>query len=153
MTHSTPQSSALKVCTKCGQSKPLTEYRTTKYGKPNSWCNDCHRAANRASYLKHRAQRLQAAHEYRESNVDAVREKWRESGRRKNYTSPESRARNAVNDAIRQGKLPPAWSMVCDQCDEAQAAHWHHHNGYERAHWLDIVPLCLDCHGKEHRSD
>ena len=28
----------------------------------------------------------------------------------------------------------------------------HHHNGYEREHWLDVVWLCRACHNDTHRS-
>lgn len=49
------------------------------------------------------------------------------------------------------GNFPPAWTMVCEHCREAQAAHWHHHNGYADEYKLDVIALCFDCHGKEHR--
>lgn len=57
-------------------------------------------------------------------------------------------AHQAVKRAIETGKLPPIDSVICADCGEAQAEEYHHTNGYEKEHWLDVTPLCLACHGK-----
>lgn len=147
MPHSIANQSALKVCRKCEKSKPLSDFPAN-----NPRCKECVNAANRASYRRHRDSRLEATRDYRRENLESVRAMWRESAKSKSNTSNEARARGTVSDAVRNGKLPPAWSMVCDGCQEAQAAEWHHHNGYEREHWLDVVARCLDCHGLEHSN-
>jgi hypothetical protein len=33
----------------------------------------------------------------------------------------------------------------CVHCGETAAA-YHHHRGYKREHFLDVVPVCRECH-------
>lgn len=168
MPHSTPQPSALKVCSKCGESKPLTEFYTHKSGreagKPTAYCKACYRARSRTYYDANREARIS----YQAAHRDANREKhalysaaWYAANSEKHAATvaayqaanPDKRAsHHAVNNAVQSGNLPPAWSMVCSVCDEAQAAHWHHHKGYEKQHWLDVVPVCRLCHEQEHHQ-
>jgi hypothetical protein len=62
------------------------------------------------------------------------------------------KARYLVASAVQSNRFPPVWTMVCEYCQEAQAAEWHHHKGYSGAFALDVVALCMECHGKEHRK-
>jgi hypothetical protein len=101
---------------------------------------------------EHRRQVREWDKAYRERNAVEVRRRHWERKKAKGFRNDQTRAHTAVNRAVRRGILPPAWSVVCDACQEAQAQHWHHHNGYEREHWLDVVARCLDCHGLEHRG-
>lgn len=54
-------------------------------------------------------------------------------------------AGRAVNHAVEAGRIPCIKTMTCCRCGAA-ADHYHHHLGYNRAHWLDVVPLCHNCH-------
>lgn len=183
--HSIPQPSALKVCTKCGESKPLSEYYIHKTGrlsgKPFSRCAECLRTIRREGRDKHAEnasyrQKIASDPEYRKKRNDKSRA-WREENRvhiaeydrriraemegratfynrqwRERY--PERvRAHYAVAHAVRVGEIPPASTLICEHCQEAQAANYHHHNGYEPEFWLDVVALCTECHGREHRRD
>lgn len=64
----------------------------------------------------------------------------------------KQKAHEAVKYAIESGKLPRANSLQCHyylqnpDC-EKQAQHYHHWHGYEKEHWLDVVPVCTKCHG------
>jgi hypothetical protein len=58
------------------------------------------------------------------------------------------KARWAVNNAVRDGKLPSVKTLFCG-CG-CRAAHYHHHLGYEIEHWLDVIPLCRSCHNAAH---
>lgn len=100
----------------------------------------------------HRRRVLGWQQQWRANNLELARVHDRTRGQATDWTTAQVRARTTVNRAVSRGLLPPAWSMVCDCCQEAQAAHWHHHKGYEREHWLDVVAACLDCHGLEHSS-
>lgn len=53
----------------------------------------------------------------------------------------------AVNNAITSGKLPRPDTLQCHYCP-AQAKQYHHHKGYAKEHWLDVVPACIPCHKK-----
>lgn len=65
--------------------------------------------------------------------------------RRHNAAYPEQhRAQNAVNKAVRFGKL--IRPNVCSRCGSVSSIHAHHHLGYAREHYLDVVWLCTKCH-------
>lgn len=55
-------------------------------------------------------------------------------------------ASRAVSEALASGKLiRPSVCAACGEVDEVEA---HHHHGYAKEHWLDIVWLCVFCHRK-----
>lgn len=61
-------------------------------------------------------------------------------------------AHEAVRRAIKRGVLLKANTLKCSSCPN-QAQEYHHHNGYDKAHWLDVVPICKKCHGLTRRID
>ena len=58
------------------------------------------------------------------------------------------KAARRVNNAVTSGKLPNIRTQKCNRCD-AGASNYHHWS-YKEEHWLDVEPLCLPCHRKEH---
>lgn len=54
-------------------------------------------------------------------------------------------ARDALNNAIKAGKIPPPTSQKCAYCD-SKASQYHHYLGYEEKHWLHVKPVCRKCH-------
>ena len=48
----------------------------------------------------------------------------------------------------RCGRCPRHCLCAGDVFDPAK--HYHHYKGYDPEHWLDVEPLCLSCHQKEH---
>lgn len=61
----------------------------------------------------------------------------------------QQQAGSALNYAIRRGKLPKVSTLICTDCG-SPACHYHHHLGYEKEHWLDVIPLCRGCHRRRH---
>lgn len=60
--------------------------------------------------------------------------------------SQRIQARNAVNNALRDGRLQrPA---CCPQCCRPVKVQAHHHKGYSREHRLDVVWACSKCHAR-----
>lgn len=55
------------------------------------------------------------------------------------------KARNKVNNSVAKGIMPRAKTLPCSRCG-APATEYHHHNGYDYDHWLDVVPVCRPCH-------
>jgi hypothetical protein len=185
MPHSTPQPSALKVCSKCGESKPLSEFYFHKTGRlkgrPYAHCCQC---AKRAA-ADDRAQKKDAInaayrekwasdHEFRKRKQEQTRnwhknnpERSTEIARRFREERPgihtfytrqyramfpeRASAHAAVFQEVSSGRFPPAWTQVCERCQEAQARAYHHYRGYEPEFRLDVIALCHECHGKEHR--
>lgn len=168
MTHSTPHSSALKTCTKCGETKPLTEFymihsgiRAGRYHARCRKCQSVHEARYRAKNKERIREKDRRYHQGNRQRAAERTRKWRDQNREKRreissrYAAKHGDRRlahGAVNDAVRRGNFPPAWTMVCEYCQEAQAAHWHHHKGYDREVALDVVAVCKDCHTEAHRS-
>ena len=54
-------------------------------------------------------------------------------------------ARDAVSNAIKRGALPKAQDCPCGYCGHSTTA-YHHHKGYRKEHFLDVVPVCDACH-------
>lgn len=61
----------------------------------------------------------------------------------------QSQASSAVSYEIKKGNMVKANTLQCKDCGK-NATHYHHHNGYEKPHWLDVIPLCRSCHIKRH---
>ena len=58
-------------------------------------------------------------------------------------------ARRAVWRAKRDGLL---FLPECHQCICGKAADgYHHHKGYAFENWLDVMPMCRECHEREER--
>ena len=66
-------------------------------------------------------------------------------------TRERNRVYSAVRRAVISGKLPPIKTCACKSCGKP-ATNYHHHNGYEKENWLDVVPLCGKCHSEEHKK-
>lgn len=58
-------------------------------------------------------------------------------------------AQCAVYNAVKRGQMPSAKTLNCCHCGQ-QARHYHHHQGYDSDHRLDVVPVCAQCHGRIH---
>lgn len=58
------------------------------------------------------------------------------------------KARNAVSNAIRDGKLLRMPCMICGD----ERSEGHHHNGYSKDHMLDVIWLCVKHHNLAHKE-
>lgn len=62
------------------------------------------------------------------------------------------RARSAVNQKVRSGKLKPANDMPCEECGHVYNGkdgvrhEYDHHLGYSVDHTHDVQSICTDCH-------
>lgn len=161
------EQSISKRCSKCKQNKPLPEFsksRTTKDGL-QTYCNSCKKLYQQQYQQtpKGRASNSKRAAKYRNSSkgkasIRAYRQS--ERGRvvhRKTVAKHNAlnlyyaKAKHAVESEIRAGRFLPANTRPCHYCP-TQAKEYHHWQGYEPKHWLDVVPACLECHRKEHRK-
>jgi hypothetical protein len=60
-------------------------------------------------------------------------------------------ARRALRRAVANGIIDkPTSCSDCGRTVEAKDLGGHHHNGYDEEHWLDVVWLCRNCHGRCH---
>lgn len=151
----------MKQCFKCGEEKPLTEF----YAHPQmadghlNKCKDCAKKdvlKNRASrveyYRAYDRDRFQNNPDRRAATLEANRRNYdprkaSAANRRHRGRYPERyTAKNAVNNAVRDGKLER--QPFCEICGEpSQHAH---HDDYSKP--LDVRWLCGPCHRRVHRE-
>lgn len=154
---------AHKQCFKCGESKNLSAF----YNRSNK-CKDCTKEAvrlNRLSNIEYYneydrkrgfsgSERIKAATsksklkydsdpEFK-AKVDKTKAEWAIRNKVKRL------AQQKVSNSLRDGKLiRPTTCSSCGKTDcEIQGHHW----SYLEEHWLDVIWLCTECHGKEHRK-
>lgn len=161
-----PRSLEPKRCSSCGEIKPADQFDSKPKGGDglDTRCKACMSAYSKLPHRRATTRRLhkERGHIY-ETNVKETRQRWRKSdagkisrkNRHQTYVRlhPEVRnAHNAVQYAIRTGRLPHISQVKCKQCGE-QATEYHHFKGYESQHRLDVIPLCDSCHTKAHLKD
>ena len=135
-------------CKMCGL--PMEALRIDK-----KFCPNCYRLRvnMRAASREGTENRKLAYQKYR--NTD----KYREYSRKRYHLMDENRrkARYYVRNAIRNGRL--VRSDNCELCGSLDNGSYrsyieaHHHKGYDREHWLDVIWLCTTCHKKEERNE
>jgi len=163
-----------KTCRACKQTKPISEfyknhrsrggyfgkcktchiqyvmtYRQTErgravYRKANRKCKQTEKGKSRKKRYRKSDKGRRAACKYASTYRKTEKGKLRRKNQRIRNLH-KFQAREAVRHAVRGGKLPRADALKCS-CGN-QAKHYHHHNGYDKAHWLDVVPICVPCHG------
>jgi hypothetical protein len=154
-----------KQCSTCQIIKPIDQFSPSKKGLFGrvSQCKDCRRESQRKrrSDPEFRNKELERARAFDlERKETDRRRQWRKQYAKDGKMSialhkwekknPGRRgAYDAIRRAIKMGRLAPAKKCLCSTPDcNRQAAHYHHHKGYDKAHRLDVVPLCGFCHGK-----
>ncbi len=139
-----------KRCSFCKQSKTLSEfhYAAKSKLKRQSICKKCNREYQRKYMRKyHKTQKgREIANRYRKSEKGlCVSRQAYKRNRIKKIASA------TVRGKVRNGKMPHAKSFTCNYCPN-QASEYHHHKGYKRENWLDVIPICIPCHSKIHNS-
>lgn len=136
-------------CRDCRKRKRRTpEYRkqTRQYAKRENW-----KESNKRYKQSEKGQSVQRKWFYSDKGKETRTNYWRsqagkEAQQREYQKHPLHRkARIALTNAVRDGKLPRVGTQKCTHCPK-QAQQYHHHNGYEPEHWLDVIPVCIKCH-------
>jgi len=160
-----------KQCIVCKQTKPLQDFRIrsdSKDGHRNDCCL-CENARNLGRYhtpdgKKLAAKRLRKYHQSKKGKLcyKKAKLKYYQTEKGKQHAIKDVRKyqqkhplyntmHSTVSRAIRSGKLPPAKTLKCNECKKT-ARDYHHHLGYARKHWLDVIPVCRLCHVHLHIS-
>lgn len=145
-----PETISTKICSKCKIKQSLDAFfrnRTRAYGR-SSYCKKCSMVCQRAYRKTEKGRKLQR----KDTNKYHASEKGRETAKIRSAKYKlvrafylRTKARTAVGHAVRAGKLPSIDTRRCEKCG-GQAHHYHHHLGYEKEHWLSVVPVCAICH-------
>ena len=143
-------------CIHQGQPQPIENFsrNSGRADGRSGWCKSCMCSATTRWYATPSGKLSLKKHKHTEKGI-AARKRYEQSqhfrdkrrDRRQNDILYRQRlqARSAVNHAIRDGKLPEPESLFCIECNIA-ASQYHHHLGYDKEHWLDVVPMCMPCH-------
>jgi len=140
-----------KQCSKCKQILPVSEF--WQYPKRNkyhysSWCKECTKEYRRTDKGK-KINRRTAKKFAQSKRGKEYNNQWSKQNR-KNHPN-KALARSTISNATRDGKLPRAKTLSCQMCNKP-AHTYHHHLGYAQEHWLDVIPLCKNCHYIIHHS-
>lgn len=167
---------ATKKCPKCQTIKSISEFHKCKstYDGVLCHCKSCRRAYRQSDRGKVSEKRYRQSEKGKANNHKAGKkhrktEKGKITNRKsvRKYQSTEKgkvvrrealkrffarnpnqyKAKNAVNNAVRDGKLPRPNTRICHYCPNP-AQQYHHWHGYEPEHWLDVIPVCRECHQK-----
>jgi len=151
-----------KTCSKCKIEKPLSEFYRDKRATDGHWscCKICNaeyarqyqqtptgQKVLRMAYARYR--KTQKGHQTQNRYKKTPKAKMRD-GRYKSLHPERIKAKMAVANAIRRGKMAPAHKELC-RCGKQAEAH-HHYLGYTPEHYLDVIPLCRQCHDKVHNE-
>lgn len=161
---------SLKRCTKCGNEYPATlDYffkRSNRKSGLESSCKKCRTKQITEYQRTPKGQEVAARAVKKYYLSDHGRKKYAE--RHKQYMSSDVGKKNLhryrqqaqniqqrkahakVRDAIKAGRIPRADTLICNRCG-SQARDYHHWS-YLPEHWLDVEPLCRNCHLKHHEK-
>lgn len=128
------------LCRACDADKDAADF----YAGVSSRCKDCHKAAMKVRRLTdpyvQEYDRQRAKTPERREHSARISSQWRKD-------HPEAyRAQNAVNNAIRDGRLI---KQPCSICGAEKNVHGHHK---DYAKPLDVTWLCAKCHHRVHAT-
>lgn len=90
-----------------------------------------------------------AVHNYRQTEKGKVAH-CKESTRYHIRHPEQRKAGHAIMTAIRANRLPRPDTLLCHYCP-TQAEQYHHWS-YLPEYWLDVLPVCQNCHRKLRRK-
>ena len=147
-----------KTCRGCGKNLPLLSYHkcsAVKDGRKAN-CKRCMSARQKLRLLNSKIRSLRNSYARKWNNSAAGMEYHRKYKSTDKYKAQErirmsypknklkTRARDAVNGAIRYGRLSRSPCMICG-IFPAQA---HHYKGYQKKNWMNVAWLCRPHHDK-----
>lgn len=136
---------AYKRCTRCDETKHPDDFHASSHGGRQSQCKACRNAHN---LQKRREDPERFRETDRRSYRRHKREKDARAAREREHHPEKVRARCAVNDAIREGRLQkPDTCEDCGQECESRSLHGHHQ---DYSNPLEVEWLCAACHTKRH---
>lgn len=139
---------AMKICPKCGESKPVTEFRKDS-GRADglqSYCKPCHSASSREWERNNRDKVRAARRIWVQQNRDKVKEQGLRA--RSRHSTRERSAWRKLDRAVQAGTV--VRPEECSECG-APGIPDGHHADYDRP--LDVIWLCRACHKDLHRIE
>ena len=152
-----------KRCTKCKEIKAFSEFRKNKISKDGYayYCKSCMDIY--AQKYKDTENYRHSKAKYRKSPKNKIAQNRYNKSKKGRKTrlvnvikyqkrNPEKlRAQHAVNHQIERGNIVKANFQSCFVCNQ-KASQYHHYNGYKKANWFKIIPVCTKCHRYIHKN-
>jgi hypothetical protein len=138
----------MKTCFKCHKRKPLTSYYAHKAMKDGllGKCKACTKKDVKLRYVSEEGSALIRAYEKRRCGEVGRKMKVALYQKKRNELHPgKAKARRAVNNAIRDGRLE---KKPCERCFSPKSKSQAHHRDYRSP--LKVIWLCFWCHRTEH---
>ncbi len=135
-------------CKKCGTTKRYLPRKREITGA----CVKCKLTKSAAWREANPEKQTAATLKWRAEHPEQVREleRQRQSRRQSNTDDIKKiKTRAHIQRKVNRGELDRIETLVCRRCD-SQAVHYHHPD-YDAA-WL-VIPLCRECHIKEHSAE
>ena len=134
---------AEKVCFKCGEKKPLTEFYKHS-AMADGHVNKC-KTCNKKDVSKNYRDNIDHYKEYDKERNSNRTETLTITSREHRHRNPEKyKARTALNNALRDGKIIKTPCIKCGSEENIQG----HHEDYSKP--LEVEWLCFTCHRKDH---
>jgi hypothetical protein len=149
-----PTDNPTKVCRSCKEAKPTSEFYPHDGHKDglSSYCHKCTLQRRAIRYRSGHNRQLKAEYDKRANQTERRKLQRRAAMRRWRSRNKQSvEAHMAVRWAVYFGILPPLGKTPCGKCGQP-SYQYHHTNGMEEPHWIDVVPLCKTCHLAAHRK-
>lgn len=133
-----------KRCFKCRATKPVGEFYVSQTNADGlaGKCKECTKTAARTNYATTRAQKS-AYDRLRQRGSKRRADKLAAQTRHRRRNPLKYKARNAVSNALRDGRLKKGPCKTCGATKNVQA----HHSDYTEP--LDVEWLCFSCHREE----
>ena len=144
-----------KRCIRCKETKSISEFNKNQSSKDGlrGYCKSCQRISDRNynKTAKGKVVHIEAQKKYQKTEKGKAVH--RKANERLDMRCPNaSKARNAVNNAIKAGKLPRPNTFICSDVECFKQAQLYHHDSYEPKRWFDVIPLCATCHMKRYKK-
>ena len=120
----------------------VKENRKEKIDYYKEYDRNRHNALERNEKVKERTNTLYKENPEFKQRILKTKEKWADINKHK------KKAQWTLSNAIRDKKVTRG--TVCEHCQSTGCDIQGHHWSYAAEHMLDVVWLCIPCHGKEH---
>lgn len=147
-----------KVCRMCLTEKDRAAYASdvTRQDALHPYCQECRHKQKRSPEALAKRRKLRKwtkdyAVKYHYDYTRRPEVMARNAARNRTYSLrfPEkAKAHSAVTRAMITGDI--VRPRMCEGCFTACKPEAHHHKGYDKEHWLDVLWLCRSCHKKQH---
>lgn len=146
MSDTTPTSLQEKICSVCGQTKPIDEFGVKQeyVDGHRGQCKPCLAKRQKVYSRKYDANGgLETKKKYYKEHYEQLKQAYY---RRRKTMPDRNKAYAAVNNAIASGKFV---KQPCELCNEP-IADFHHTEGYKQENWFVGIWLCRPHHAAHH---